>query len=639
MREYLEDKGINVSKPFQCLNPEHNDRNPSMSFDTKRNKVHCFSCDADYDVFDLIGIDYNLNDGKEIFHKAYELYRLDVDGPLVDGRSQSPKAKAKGKGNDAPHPFKQENKAPKSVTSFLKACQAELRKTAYIGDRGISFETAQRFGLGFSMNMNKEFKVPWPAIIIPTGETSFTARNVNPNAEKADRIRKYGTSEVLNFEATKGDAPVFITEGEFDMLSVEEAGYNAISLGSTANVNKFLSMCKENPPKCPGFILFLDNDDSGKECTKKLTYELSKLGVFSVGPSDEISLGEHKDANDFLVSDWDEFRWAVGNYVSFATTEFKRRQEEARLKVFGDNVSTHIDAFQDGIKASISIDAVSTGFDQLDFQLDGGFYEGFYVMGAITSLGKTTFALQIADHVARSGTDVVIFSLEMSRFELMAKSISRLTLERCERNIRNAKTVRGILAGKRYENYSEAEKKLIKLAVEEYRQYGENIFISEGQGEIGALQVRERIDKHLSFTGRRPFMIIDYLQLLSPYDPRSTDKQNTDKAVLELKRVSRDFKIPVLAISSFNRENYKNPVSLEAFKESGAIEYSSDVLIGLQAKGAGDKDFNVDEARKKNPREVVLKILKNRNGAAGGMVEYRYYSMFNMFEEVGFYTR
>jgi replicative DNA helicase len=79
--------------------------------------------------------------------------------------------------------------------------------------------------------------------------------------------------------------------------------------------------------------------------------------------------------------------------------------------------------------------------------------------------------------------------------------------------------------------------------------------------------------------------MIDYLQILKPADPRASDKQNTDWAVSELKRISREHKIPVLAISSLNRENYHMPINLTSFKESGAIEYSSDVLIGLQVEG------------------------------------------------------
>ena len=108
---------------------------------------------------------------------------------------------------------------------------------------------------------------------------------------------------------------------------------------------------------------------------------------------------------------------------------------------------------------------------------------------------------------------------------------------------------------------------------------------------------------------------------------------------MELKRISRDYKLPIIGISSFNRDNYTQKVSMQAFKESGAIEYSSDVLIGLQLKGQGDKDFNIEEAKAKsnNPdsfRDIELVILKNRNGRTGGKVYFRYYAWFNYFKEV-----
>ncbi len=128
-------------------------------------------------------------------------------------------------------------------------------------------------------------------------------------------------------------------------------------------------------------------------------------------------------------------------------------------------------------------------------------------------------------------------------------------------------------------------------------------------------------------------MIVDYLQILSPKNEKWTDKQNTDNAILTFKRLSRDYKIPVIVISSFNRENYSVRVSMQAFKESGAIEYSTDVLIGLQLKGVGNKNFDIDQAKSKNPREVEAVILKNRNGRTGGKIGFDFYAMFNYFAE------
>ena len=86
-------------------------------------------------------------------------------------------------------------------------------------------------------------------------------------------------------------------------------------------------------------------------------------------------------------------------------------------------------------------------------------------------------------------------------------------------------------------------------------------------------------------------------------------------------------------VSSFNRENYAAKVSMQAFKESGAIEYSTDVLIALQLRGTGTKDFDVDQAKSKNPREIEAVILKNRNGTTGKKVNFKFYAMFNYFAE------
>ena len=66
--------GIDLKKVkfINCLNPAHNDKHPSMSFYEKNNTLHCFSCGAVYDTFDLIKIDNKLSSDKEMFEKAYE---------------------------------------------------------------------------------------------------------------------------------------------------------------------------------------------------------------------------------------------------------------------------------------------------------------------------------------------------------------------------------------------------------------------------------------------------------------------------------------------------------------------------------------------------------------------------------------
>lgn len=316
----------------------------------------------------------------------------------------------------------------------------------------------------------------------------------------------------------------------------------------------------------------------------------------------------------------------------------EQTEEEARQEYLRTSAGANLQQFINGIADTANTEAVKTGFDRLDSTLDGGLYEGLITVGAISSLGKTSLCLQIADQVAASGHDALYFSLEMARAELMSKSISRHTVQLAlERGIdtKAAKTARGITDGKRYINYTKAETQLIQDAVKAYGQYAASVYIQEGIGNIGAEQIRETIEKHIRYTGNRPLVIVDYLQILAPYDPRLGDKMNTDKAILELKRISRDCKIPVIAVSSFNRAGYNQEAAFEQLKESGAIEYTADLVLALQLKGAGEKNFNPTEEKKKNPRQVELVILKNRQGKVGDKIFFSYYPMFNFFREEG----
>ena len=154
------------------------------------------------------------------------------------------------------------------------------------------------------------------------------------------------------------------------------------------------------------------------------------------------------------------------------------------------------------------------------------------------------------------------------------------------------------------------------------------------------------IEEFKKFGNEAPVVVIDYLQILAPFDLKMTDKQNVDKNITELKRLSRDFDIPILGISSFNRENYNAPVSMASFKESGAIEYSSDVLIGLQYQGWDYEEGEAETLRIKRLRrlkkdlwqkakdlssqDIQLKILKNRNGIKSELF-FDFFPAFNYF--------
>ena len=644
---YLQQKDINTRKAFCCLNPQHADSNPSMSLDRKHNRAKCFACGASYDVFDLIGMDYGLTDSKDIFAKAYEVLGIHIDGtprrskPEEDFREMDGQNRAKtGQNTDTqPHTDVYTHKAEADYTSYFEECKRRIAETDY--HRGLSLETLERHYVGldtaFKTRDHDGNFATWRALIIPTGKGSFTARNTAPDAHKKDRYRKRGAAQIFAYKTLQtASKPIFVVEGEIDAMSIEEAGGAAIGLGSYDNVPLLLKLLEAKKPSQPLIIAFDDEAEPDKqervaEAEKKLSDGLERLQIpfYRLHP-----YGAYHDANEALTMDREAFTEAIAGAENIE----KQAEEEERAAYLASNTAAYLQQFINGIAESVNTEAIPTGFETLDTVLDGGLYEGLYTIGAISSLGKTSLILQVADMVAASGHDVLIFSLEMARAELMSKSISRHTLQIAMRDgidTRNAKTARGITDGKRHINYSRAENELIRAAITAYGAYVERLFILEGVGDIGTEQIRETVEKHIRFTGRRPLVIVDYMQIVAPYNERATDKQNTDKCVLELKRISRDFKLPIIAISSFNRTNYREAVSMEAFKESGAVEYSSDTLIGLQLKGAGKKDFDPTEEKRKDPRQIELVILKNRQGKVGDKILFEYYPMFNYFIDKG----
>lgn len=603
----------------------------------------CFSCNAGGDIFDLYGAINGTTDHNEQLRGLSEMYGIQVASYRSTAQEDfSPEYQNHAKNEQYTH-----NSIHTSVytqadppqqtdyTDFFLQAHKAVEQTDYWKRRGLSKETVDHFKLGYVAEWRhpKAPKAPAsPRLIIPTSPYSYLARDTRetiPEEQRAYSKSKVGSIQLFNKKALQtATKPIFIVEGELDALSIIEVGGEAVALGTTTKSKALIELLKAQAP-AQALIIALDNDEAGQRASRELTEGLQGLNIpcYSFNPC-----GQYKDANEALQRDRQALAIAVEE-AEHLQDEEAQAQKEAYLK---NSTAHYLQSFVNGIADSVDTPYIPTGFSKLDSVLDGGLYEGLYIVGAISSLGKTTIITQIADQIAQAGTDVLIFSLEMARAEIMAKSISRHTLQsvlKSGEDIRNAKTARGITTGKRYIDYSQTERDLINSSIMEYSKYAQNIYISEGVGDIGAEQIRETVKKHILFTGKTPVVIIDYLQILAPYSERATDKQNTDKAVMELKRISRDYKTPVIGISSFNRANYKEAVTMEAFKESGAIEYSSDILIGLQLKGAGKKDFDANEAKRKDPREVELVILKNRNGRTGDSLSFNFYPLFNYFEE------
>ena len=606
---------------------------------SKAGNYKCFTCGMNKDIISLWKAHTGIQDDKTAFNELYQYY-----GITIDQTEEKPAEKKKATADQPADQVPTEPPKEADQTAFFLAAAANIENTDY--HRGITLETLKRFKVGFIENWKHPKR--WsdsekrdPFLIVPISNNTYLARyagkdhHINFKGLIDDKLKvktwEDAPSEnwLFNRKAIiRATQPIVVVEGEIDALSIIDAGGEAVGLGCTAMVDTFLKYVEEHKPAQP-LILSLDNDkkedgsNPGKEAEDKLAAGLTEQGIVFYRHN---IAGDHKDANEALQADRAAFTREVAAAREIPAKDYRSKTAAA----------AYMQAFVNGIAESANTPPISTGFSQLDTELDGGLYEGLYTIGAISSLGKTALIMQMADQIAAAGHDVLIISLEMARTELMARSISRHTIIDCiatGEDTRNAKTVRGITDFSRWSHYSEAEKALIKRSMKQYESYADRLFIVEGVGDIGVNEIREDVKKHADIMGKPPVVIVDYLQLLAPANDRASDKQNTDKAILELKRISRDYKTPVIAISSFNRMNYSAPAAMEAFKESGAIEYSSDVLFGMQLEGVGSKDFDLEKAKKEDPRKIELVILKNRNGRTGGKISFDYYAMFNYYSQ------
>ena len=568
---------------------------------TTKDGVHftCWAgCFTNADIIDIIGQENGLTGYHEKLDKAYEV----VSGLSVDGQRVI-------------EPIEEEPE--EDLTDFFLEAQARINDTDY--HRGLSDRTLKWYGIGFVKEWTHPkapHVTPTPRLIIPTGRGSYVARYTGDDVRVIAKM-KVGHGGLYNTSAFKSNTPFFIVEGEIDALSVIDCGVDAVGLGSASNASKIEKYLNDITSPV---ILSLDADAAGQKALAKIKDVLAKAHK----PYVVYLLPEGvKDPNEYLMTDRKSFERWVNEGIKRAedlTSEVKKSLLRASAK---HGLNELLNEIRGG-----SGDAIPTGFRRLDQTLDGGLRQGLYIIGAIPSLGKTTFMLQLADQIAEQGKPVMIFSLEMSQGELITKSISRHT----KHEDKNPKTFIEVLRDQELDG--------IGGAVKTYNNYSDRVYIYDTDNKT-IESMRGKIDNFVSVMGESPVVIVDYLQIIHD-DAKLTDKEKIDRCVTALKNMSNDYKTPVMTVSSFNRNNYKEDVNMASFKESGAIEYGADVLIGLEyqkkpyTKLNGNKSyFDENAARLSHPRKVQVNIIKNRNGQTGARIGYDFFSRYSYFSETG----
>lgn len=249
-----------------------------------------------------------------------------------------------------------------------------------------------------------------------------------------------------------------------------------------------------------------------------------------------------------------------------------------------------LDKIRENCNSGGSILGNTTGFIEIDKALSGLQKGELIVIAARPSMGKTAFALNIGQYASKEAS-VAIFSLEMSRKQLMERMLS----SKCLIKLNDIK------------NGSLNEEELLKIKASTKDLGNRKVFIDDRATSISEIKAKCR---YLKIKKGLDVVIIDYLQLIEGLEKSYSREQEIAKISRELKKLAKKLDITVIALSQLSRateqRNDHRPI-LSDLRESGSIEQDADIIMMLYREEYYNKSSN-----DKNIAEVI--IGKNRNG-------------------------
>ena len=274
---------------------------------------------------------------------------------------------------------------------------------------------------------------------------------------------------------------------------------------------------------------------------------------------------------------------------------------------------TNIQEIDEAARNQGKVLGTPTGFKALDDKLNGLQKSNLIIIAARPAMGKTAFALNIAQQSAvKEGSVVMIFDLEMSNEQLGQRLLAS------QARVEATKLQRGALDKKDWDR--------VNLALDEMQKA--QIFIDDTPG-ISLIEIRNKC-RRLKAERGLDLIVIDYLQLMT--SPEKSDNRQVEISAISrnLKLLAREMDCPVIALSQLSRAPEQRPdhrPNLSDLRESGAIEQDADVVIFLYR----DDYYNKENSEK--PGVCEINIAKNRSGPTD-VVELTWVARYTKFRDM-----
>lgn len=545
----------------------------------------------------------------------------------------------------------------KDYSKFYQYAQSRLSE--FISSRGgnwrgLSLEDLQAVHAGFNEREINGEKIQ--SVILPHNNFSYFERSITDKPQKVKQ--HHGRPKVIYnpYEVLNSGRKILIVEGEIDCITIHKFGYPCLALGGASEINllmKTLATESNGEVNKPKFIVMFDNNDGGKgqEAAAELIRKLRESKYEAVNFI--LSLKLRYDANEFLQKDSVALSERLAEIYDFAEKELSELADEMKLeeeKQENEELGTRLKfffqhKFWEKVSRNRKYEELQTGFFNLDERQE--FESGIYTIGAPPSLGKTSFLWQLLEQMAGQSKEerkmhCVFVSYEMSEEVLFSKSLARGVFELSQnRNEYFMEGERLTATQIRKGNFGGKDNQWaedVETVLKEYQKSEMDLRVLDlSQTPLEIDDLIKRLEKIASVVPSQDLLIfgVDYLQRI-PNKNQDTAKGAVDYAMLELKKLTQKTNSIIFLISSYNRNSYKVETGFEAFKESGAIEYGSDVMFALQLYCLDEKgkpstsQADFDQAKMKQPRPMILKCLKNRYGN-DYKIYFNYYSATETF--------
>ena len=555
---------------------------------------------------------------------------------------------------------KHQAEAPSDYSFFYGKWHEDLKASPealeYLHGRGITDTSIERFNLGYCATWKHTRSgkqvPPTKRIIIPRTKGTYTARRIDKptNDIEANYTKQVQgrQKDLFNLEALDGAVTPIICEGEFDAISLYQAGATSVvAIGTITNTGTILEEAKKHPQAV--FILALDNDtkedgnNPGKEAQCKLAEDMKAAGLAVLSVDPVKIYREAKDANEAFVKDPERLKKVIA-YLEAKAQDIKAEWDEEQAEKLKEHTGEGmLDNFLLSVidQESRTFEPIPTGIKAIDRALEGGFIRKTLVtLGAPPAMGKTALAQWIFENIATSGQDVLYINLEMSREQLLARSLSRIAWKYEKKDFSALEVLRGY-------SWTKEQRQAITNAADIYRNNIAGHFIYNPDGvtnDINSiLAVMEAETIRIKAQGKpEPLICIDYLQLV---DSGERDLVEGIKSVIfRLKDFAKRNNTVVFVIVANNRASNKSgTVDMESGRDTSTIEYSGDLMLGLSYTAIEDRwkyecgkdkngnsryaEYDLETIRRLKKEayetgkdipdvcnEISLKVLKNRFG-------------------------